>query len=124
MHCTSTKIGVDSSSHFQFRTWTLRPANRHTVTDKTDCPTHTIQHNTAVLLAGFFKNKGQKQDKNLENIGQFTGHIETYVATLSNEQSLRSEQLSSLSHKNTSIAIPLHNDQQKMHNSIFVCSFM
>jgi len=33
-----------------------------------------------VLLAGFFKNTGQKQDKNLENTGQFTGHIKTYIA--------------------------------------------
>jgi len=42
---------------------------------------------TAVLLAGFFKNTGQKQDKNLENTGQCIGHIDTYVVTMPNEQS-------------------------------------
>jgi len=45
------------------------------------------------LLASFFKTAGQKQDKNLENAGQFTVHIKTYIATVPNEQSLWSEQL-------------------------------
>jgi len=54
----------------------------------------------------------------LENTGQFTGHIETYVSTVPNEQSLQSEQLSSSSHKRTSVAIHLCNDQLKVHNSI------
>ena len=44
----------------------------------------------AVLLAVFFKNTGQKQDKNLENTGQFTVHIESYVVTVPNDQSLQS----------------------------------
>ena len=64
-----------------------------------------------MLLAGFYKIQDKKQDKNLENTGQFTGHIETYVATVPNGQSLRSKQLSSSFHKSTSIAIHLHNDQ-------------
>jgi len=70
-----------------------------------------------------WKCRTKKQDKNLENTGQFTGHIKTYVATVTNEQSLRSEQLLSLSHNSTSIAIYLRNDQEKMHNSIFCLLF-
>jgi len=30
-----------------------------------------------VLIAGFLKIQDKKQDKNLENTEQFTGHIET-----------------------------------------------
>jgi len=57
----------------------------------------------------------------LENTGQVTGHIETHVATVPKEQSLRSEQLSSL-HYFTRV-LQLCNDQEKMHTSIFCLIF-
>jgi len=75
------------------------------------------------LLAGSFKNTGQKTRQEFVKYRTIYRTHRDIHSHWPNEQGLRSEQLSSSSHKGTSIAIHLHNDQHKCTIRHFVCSF-